>query len=94
MTDRLPELRQALRGVLDPETGRDLIAMGMIYDLRQQAGTVHVTMTTTTRGCPLTDMLRMGVQAALLSVPGIAAVEVTLTWEPPWSPDRMEPPAP
>ncbi|MCV2448929.1 metal-sulfur cluster assembly factor [Paracoccus sp. DMF] len=94
MTDRLPELRQALRGVLDPETGRDLIAMGMIYDLRQQAGTVHVTMTTTTRGCPLTEMLRMGVQAALLSVPGIAAVEVTLTWEPPWSPDRMEPPAP
>jgi len=94
MTDRLPELRQALRGVLDPETGRDLIAMGMIYDLRQQADTVHVTMTTTTRGCPLTDMLRMGVQAALLSVPGIAAVEVTLTWEPPWSPDRMEPPAP
>ena len=94
MTDRLPELRQALRGVLDPETGRDLIAMGMIYDLRQQADTVHVTMTTTTRGCPLTDMLRMGVQAALLSVPGIQAVEVTLTWEPPWSPDRMEPPAP
>lgn len=94
MTDRLPELRQALRSVLDPETGRDLIAMGMIYDLRQQAGTVHVTMTTTTRGCPLTEMLRMGVQAALLSVPGIAAVEVTLTWEPPWSPDRMEPPAP
>ncbi|MDQ7776185.1 metal-sulfur cluster assembly factor [Paracoccus aminovorans] len=94
MTDRLPELRQALRGVLDPETGRDLIAMGMIYDLRHEAGTVHVTMTTTTRGCPLTEMLRMGVQAALLSVPGIAAVEVTLTWEPPWSPDRMEPPAP
>ena len=89
MTDAL---HQALRGVCDPETGRDLIAMGMIYDCRVTDGTARVTMTTTTRGCPLTEMLRMGVEAAALAVPGIAAAEVTLTWDPPWTPDRMEAP--
>ena len=48
-------------------------------------------MTTTTRGCPLTEMLRMGVDAALLAVPGIRVAEVRLSWDPPWTPDRMEP---
>ncbi|MFD1881955.1 metal-sulfur cluster assembly factor [Paracoccus pacificus] len=91
MTEPLADIRQALRGVLDPETGRDLIAMGMIYDIRFAAGTAHVTMTTTTRGCPLTGMLRTGVEAALLALPGIEAAEVTLTWDPPWTPDLIEP---
>ena len=91
MTDPENALRAALRNVQDPETGRDLIAMGMIYDCRVTDGTARVTMTTTTRGCPLTEMLRMGVEAAALTVPGIAAAEVTLTWDPPWTPERMEP---
>lgn len=88
MTDAL---HQALRGVCDPETGRDLIAMGMIYEARLDGTSAQVTMTTTTRGCPLTEMLRLGVEAALLAIPGISAAEVSLTWDPPWTPDRMEP---
>ncbi len=91
MTDLIGALHTALRGVQDPETGRDLIAMGMIYQTSVTDGTAHITMTTTTRGCPLTEMLRMGVEAAALSVPGIKAAVVTLTWDPPWTPDRMEP---
>lgn len=91
MTDSAPDIRSALRQVIDPETGRDLVAMGMIYAARFEAGRAHVTMTTTTRGCPLTGMLRMGVEAALLALPGVMAAEVTLTWDPPWSADLMEP---
>ena len=91
MTDLLHDLRKALRGVEDPESGRDLIAMGVIYESRIENGIAHVIMTTTTRGCPLTELLRIGVEAAALAVPGIRAVEVTLTWDPPWTPDRMEP---
>ena len=91
MTDPENALSAALRNVQDPETGRDLIAMGMIYESRITGGTAQITMTTTTRGCPLTEMLRMGVEAAALAVPGITAAEVTLTWDPPWTPDRMEP---
>ena len=91
MTEAVNALHQALRGVVDPETGRDLIAMGMIYEARITGDCAHVTMTTTTRGCPLTEMLRMGVEAALLAVPGIRVAEVRLSWDPPWTPDRMEP---
>ncbi|WP_225026903.1 metal-sulfur cluster assembly factor [Xinfangfangia pollutisoli] len=90
MTDPRDGLLQALRGVVDPETGRDLMAMGMIYEARLSGGFAQVTMTTTSRGCPLTEMLRQGVEAAVLAVPGIDRAEVCLTWDPPWTPDRME----
>ncbi|MBJ2153140.1 metal-sulfur cluster assembly factor [Paracoccus sp. IB05] len=91
MTDLAAGLEQTLRRVVDPETGRDLIAMGMIYEARIAGTCAHVTMTTTTRGCPLTEMLRLGVEAALLAMAGIETAEVRLTWDPAWTPERMEP---
>lgn len=80
-----------LRAVQDPETGRDLIAMGLIYAIRVAEGRAEVDMTTTTRGCPMAEMLRLGVEAAVLGVEGIRAAEVRLVWEPPWTPARMAP---
>ncbi|WP_347140626.1 metal-sulfur cluster assembly factor [Paracoccus sp. SSK6] len=80
----------ALRGVVDPETGGDLVAMGLIYEVAVEDGTARVTLTTTTRGCPLSEMLRRGAEDAALAVPGITEAQVTLTWTPPWTPDRME----
>lgn len=93
MTDPLRhEVGQALARIIDPETGRDLVAMGLIYGIEVAADRVQVTMTTTTRGCPLTEMLKQGVEAAVAALPGVARAEVTLTWEPPWTPDRMAQP--
>lgn len=100
MSDTLHQaVEAALRGIIDPETGRDLIAMGLIYDIRVEVGgvedggaegtTARITMTTTTPGCPLAEMLRLGAEAAVTEVPGIAVAEVRLTWEPRWTPDRM-----
>lgn len=83
----------ALRQVVDPETGRDLVAMGLIYDVSVVGDRVDVTMSTTTRGCPLSEMLRLGAEAALLAVPGVAQAQVALTWDPPWTPARMAPQA-
>ncbi len=80
----------ALRQVSDPETGRDLVAMGLIYGVTTRGNAVFVTMTTTTRGCPLSEMLRMGAEVAVLAVPGVARAEVSLTWDPPWTPERIE----
>ncbi len=88
---RLAAVTTALRGILDPETGRDLVAMGLIYEVGITGDRAEVVMTTTTRGCPLTEMLRLGAETAVLSVPGIRSAEVRLTWEPHWTPDRMEP---
>lgn len=79
----------ALRQVVDPETGRDLVAMGLIYDVTVGDGRADVAMTTTTRGCPLSEMLRMGAEAAVGMVPGVTEARVTLTWDPPWTPDRI-----
>lgn len=83
----------ALRGIIDPETGRDIVAMGLIYDIALQEGRARITMTTTTPGCPLAELLRQGAEAAVAAVPGIAGAEVHLTWEPRWTPDRMDPAA-
>lgn len=91
MSDMQDRIRDRLRTVLDPETGRDLIAMGMIYGIEIQDGHVRVDMTTTTRGCPLADFLRLGVETALRSVEGVGSVDVRLVWEPAWTPDRMAP---
>ena len=91
MSDMQDRIRDRLRTVLDPETGRDLIAMGMIYGIEIQDGHVRVDMTTTTRGCPLADFLRLGVETALGSVEGVGSVDVRLVWEPAWTPDRMAP---
>lgn len=83
------QIEDRLHGVLDPETGRSLVDMGMIYDIRIAGDRVEVDMSTTTRGCPLAEMLRLGVEAAVLGVEGVSAVNVELVWEPPWTPDRM-----
>lgn len=92
MADVQDRIRDRLRTVLDPETGRDLVAMGMIYGIQaDDKGHVRVDMTTTTRGCPLADFLRQGVEAALQTVEGVVSVDVRLVWEPPWTPDRIAP---
>ncbi|RJL10533.1 metal-sulfur cluster assembly factor [Paracoccus siganidrum] len=87
--DRLAEVRAALATVIDPETGHDLVAMGMIYAVELEGDLLRVTMTTTIRGCPMAELLRAGAEAALAGLPGIARAEVRLTWDPPWTPARI-----
>jgi len=80
----------ALRGVLDPELGRSVVDLGLIYHIAATpAGKVDIVMTTTIRGCPLTGFLKDAVAAAAAAVDGVAAVEVTLTYEPLWDPAMM-----
>lgn len=79
----------ALGTVLDPELGMSIVDLGLVYDLRLQAGAVAITMTLTAPGCPIHDVMPGWVQAAVLRVPGVESVDVTLTFEPPWSPDRI-----
>ena len=79
----------ALRAVLDPELGLSVVDLGLVYGIVVDAATVHVTMTLTARGCPLHEVMVDGVRAAVARVPGVAHVEVALTFDPPWTPDRM-----
>lgn len=83
-------VRQALRSVIDPELGQNVVDLGLIYFVAvDDKGTAHVVMTTTTPGCPAVGYLREGVRQATISVAGIATAEVSVTYDPPWSPDMM-----
>jgi metal-sulfur cluster biosynthetic enzyme len=92
--ERLAGIRDALRRVIDPELGCNIVDLGLVYDIVAEAGGgVRITMTTTTRGCPATSYLKQGAQEAVMSVPDIASAEVVLTYEPSWSPQMMGPAA-
>src|SRR5690606_34051840 len=84
----------ALRIVIDPELGCNIVDLGLVYDVAvAEDGAVRVVMTTTTPGCPATAYLKDGALDSAAGVPGVASVEVTLTYEPPWSPQMMSPEA-
>lgn len=90
MPDRLrADVARALESVTDPETGLSLPALGLIYDTRIEGARVEVTMTTTARRGPLAGLLATAVEHALLSVPGVRAARVALTWDPPWDVSRL-----
>lgn len=89
---RLADIREALRRIIDPELGCNIIDLGLVYDVvAEEGGGVRVTMTTTTRGCPATNYLKQGAQEAVMSVAGVASAEVVLIYEPSWSPQMMGP---
>ena len=90
-TDTLAQaVREALRGVIDPELGGDIVELGLVYWVAvEESGAAHVVMTTTTRGCPAVAYLEAGARESASSVPGIVSVDVALTHEPPWTPDMM-----
>jgi metal-sulfur cluster biosynthetic enzyme len=83
----------ALRRVIDPELGYNIVDLGLVYRVEIEDAAVHVVMTTTTRGCPATDYLRGGADSAASSVPGVASVTIELTYDPPWTPAMMSPAA-
>lgn len=78
-----------LRTVYDPELGLDVVNLGLIYELKVEPPRAYVRMTLTTPGCPLHDSMGDAVRQALGRLPGVEAVEVELTFEPPWTPERL-----
>ena len=83
------DIDAALETVIDPELGMSIVALGLVYDVTVTAGAVRVTMTLTAQGCPLHEVMADWVRAALLRVPGVERVEVVITFDPPWTPDRI-----
>ncbi len=79
---------EALRAVVDPEVGLDIVELGLVYRVVASASEVVVTMTLTTPGCPLHDALVGGVRTALARA-GAPEVHVRVVWDPPWTPQRI-----
>jgi len=80
------QVYDAIRTVIDPEVGFNLVEMGLIYDaIIQEDCTVKVIMTLSTRGCPLHQMIKQWVQEAVEKIDGVNGVEVEVVWEPAWN---------
>ena len=79
----------ALKTVIDPELGYNIVDIGLVYGVEEDDGHVSITLTTTTPGCPATAFIRAAVENCAAAVPGVCAVEVEMTWQPRWSPERM-----
>jgi len=82
-------VHEALRTVIDPELGINLVDLGLVYDVAVSDGIAYVTLTTTTPACPIGAFLEDQVRFAVLRLPGILGVEVEIVHEPRWSPALM-----
>ena len=85
----LVEVRAACASVADPEFGLSIDDLGLIYDVVIEGSAVMVAMTLTTPSCPAGDVMVGAVHAAVSQVPGVAAVEVRLVWDPAWTPEMV-----
>ena len=87
MTD---EVLDALRRVVDPEIGINVVDLGLVYETQVQDGHVHVAMTMTAAACPLGESIAEEARTAIRKhVRGVTSVSVDLVWEPPWQPSMM-----
>ncbi len=84
-------VREALRAVIDPEIGLNIVDLGLVYDVQIAAasGAVAVEMTLTTPGCPLHAVIDSAVREVLGELPGVASVALGLVWSPPWTPEMI-----
>ncbi len=83
------EVVEALRGVEDPELGMDIVELGLYYDTEIEGSKVKVTHSLTSMGCPAGPMIQEDMDRAVREIPGVEDVEIELTWDPPWTPERM-----
>lgn len=90
------ELRTAvwnkLKEVIDWEIGLDVVTLGLVYSIEvDDQNNVKVLMTMTTPMCPLAGGIMSDAEMKVKSIEGIGNVEVELTFDPPWTPDRIDP---
>jgi metal-sulfur cluster biosynthetic enzyme len=92
------DIDEAMRDVVDPELGINVVDLGLVYDVRIDAGdedgvagTVTIDMTLTSAACPLTDVIEDQAHSALTGGPTPLAREVKINWVwmPPWGPDKI-----
>lgn len=83
------QVTDALRAVFDPEMGMSIVDLGLVYRIDVDERLVRITMTLTSPGCPLHDAMAEWVRQAVERIPGVEGAMVVLTFEPPWTPDRM-----
>ena len=85
------DVRSALKTVKDPELHLDLVVLGLVYNIEVDQGDVHVVMSLTSPMCPVADQIVLDAREAVSQIEGVETCEVDLTFDPPWTPERIAP---
>lgn len=84
------EIREAMRTVVDPELGINIVDLGLVYEVEvAESGDVDIQYTLTTMGCPIGPLIEDQMRAFLAPVPGIGEVRPEMVLRPAWSPEMM-----
>ena len=83
------EIIEAMRQVEDPELGMDIVDLGLLYDVEVSGSKVKLLYSLTSMGCPAGPMIEQDIRATAESIEDVDEVETELTFDPPWTPDRM-----
>jgi metal-sulfur cluster biosynthetic enzyme len=83
------EVVDALHTVEDPELGMDIVELGLFYDAEIEGDKVKIVHSLTSMGCPAGPMIQEDIHNVVAALPGVGEVRVELTFDPPWTPDRM-----
>lgn len=85
------EIRDALKKVKDPELNIDLVTLGLVYDIQVQGADVKAIISLTSPMCPVAGQIVDEARLAVAKVEGVEKAEVELTFDPPWTPERISP---
>jgi len=85
------EILAALKSVIDPEIGMNIVDLGLVYDVDYDPDNsrVHVSMSLTSPGCTLGPQIIRDIRLELVRLKGVKKVDVDLVWSPPWDPKMM-----
>ncbi len=87
-TTTIDDVTEAMKDVVDPELGINVVDLGLVYDVHLDEGTNCVLdMTLTSAACPLTDVIMDQTNAALEGI--VNEVTINWVWMPPWGPDKI-----
>jgi metal-sulfur cluster biosynthetic enzyme len=83
------DVENALTNVIDPELGLDFVELGLIYGIEVEGGSVHVTFTLTSPGCPIGPQVSEQIDEFVSELEGVESVESSMVFTPAWTPERM-----
>ncbi|AII03901.1 metal-sulfur cluster assembly factor [Rhodococcus opacus] len=86
---RLEELEEAMRDVVDPELGINVVDLGLVYGITEEEDVVTLDMTLTSAACPLTDVIEDQSRGALVRSGLCNELKINWVWLPPWGPDKI-----
>ncbi|MGK2867353.1 MAG: metal-sulfur cluster assembly factor [Mycobacterium sp.] len=89
----LADLEEAMRDVVDPELGINVVDLGLVYGMNVEEGEIGtvalIDMTLTSAACPLTDVIEDQTRTALIGAGLVKDIKLNWVWNPPWGPDKI-----